>query len=213
MRKILLGVTVLLFGLSLSAISADIDVGLSLKDGSLSHFHLAVGNYYHVPEKEMKVVVQKKIPEEEMPVVFFIAHRAGVSPQKVIELRLGGKNWMQISLQYGINADAYYVPADRVSGPPYGKAYGHFKNKKKSHWNHISLSDTDIINFVNLRFLSEHYGYSADEIIKMRSSGKNFININDEVKKRSNEKKKKDVKVASEENDSPGKGKGKGKKK
>jgi len=214
MRKIVLGITLLLLGLSSSAIGG-VDIGLSIEDGSISQFHLAIGSFYHVPEKEMKVVVEKKIPDEEWPVVFFIARRAKVSPEKVIELRLGGKNWMQISLHYGINADAYYVPAERVSGPPYGKAYGHYKNKKRSNWNHITLSDTDIINFVNLRFLSEHYGYSADEIIKLRSSGKNFININDEVKKRSHEKKKKDVKVANEENDNPGqaKNKGKGKKK
>lgn len=215
MRKILLGVAVLFLGLSSSAMSG-VDIGLSVDDGSISHFHLAIGSYYHVPEKEIKVVVEKKIPDEEMPVVFFIAQKAGVSPQKVIELRLGGKNWMEISLQFGIGADVYYVPADRVSGPPYGKAYGHYKNKKKSNWNRITLSDTDIINFVNLRFMSEHYGYSADEIIKMRSSGKSFININDDVKKLSEEKKKqKDVKVASEDNDNPGqaKNKGKGKKK
>lgn len=212
MRKFLLGAVALVFGLSSPAIGG-VDIGLSVEDGTISHFHLAIGSYYHVPEKEMKIVIEKKIPDEEMPVVFFIAHRADISPRKVIELRLGGKNWMQISLQYGINADAYYVPADRVSGPPYGKAYGHYKNKKKSNWNHISLSDTDIINFVNLRFLSEHYGYSADEIIELRTSGKSFVIINDEVKKRSDNKKKKDVKVASEEDDNPGKSKNKGKKK
>lgn len=57
------------------------------------------------------------------------------------------------------------------------------KREKKSEWKKIKLADADIINLVNLRFISNHYGYSADKVIKMRSEGRNFVVINDNIKK------------------------------
>jgi hypothetical protein len=162
---------------------ADVDIGVSIDKDGLKGFYLAIGEHYKVPEKEIIVVRQKNIPDEELPVVFFLASRAGVAPSVIIKLRLGGKSWMAITAHFGLNAGIFYVPAAKVSGPPYGKAYGHFKNKKKAKWGAIRLSDAEVVNFVNLKFISEHYGRPADDIIKMRQKGANFVSINAEVKK------------------------------
>ena len=43
------------------------------------------------------------------------------------------------------------------------------------------LSDEDIINLVNLKLMSEHYGVPPEKIIKMRSGGKEFVSINNEI--------------------------------
>jgi len=45
------------------------------------------------------------------------------------------------------------------------------------------LNDAEIIDLVNLRFISEHYGYPAEEVVRLRSGGDNFIVINNKVKK------------------------------
>jgi hypothetical protein len=191
---------------------ADVDVGLSIGDDGLKGFYLAIGDYYHVPEKQIIIVRRQKVPEEEMPVVFFIARRADVSPEVIINMRLGGKSWWEISLHYGLRADAYYVPLKNDPGPPYGKAYGHYKHRNKKEWNKISLSDADIINFVNLRFISEHYGYSPDEVAKMRGAGKNFITISSEVKQKKSKSKAENYAADEDQGKSPG-NKAKGKKK
>jgi hypothetical protein len=191
---------------------ADVDVGLSIGDDGLKGFYLAIGDYYHVPEKQIIIVRRQKIPEEEMPVVFFIARRADVSPEVIIRMRVGGQSWWEISTHYGLRADAFYVPIKHDPGPPYGKAYGHYKNHKKNNWNRIVLNDADIVNFVNLRFISEHWGYSPDEVVRMREKGKNFVTINSAVKEKKS--KAKASKFAADE-DQPTKSnkKAKGKKK
>lgn len=189
---------------------ADVDVGLSIGDDGIKSFYLAIGEHYKVPEKEIVIVREKKIPDEDLPVVFFLAQRADVSPDVIIKLRLGGKSWMEISAHFGLTAEIFYVPLKRSPGPPFGKAYGHFKKKKRNKWRTIYLSDADIVNFVNLRFISEHYGYSPDEVIKMREKGKSFIAINAEVKKNKGQAKKQSKQHASKEKT---KNKGKGKKK
>ena len=45
------------------------------------------------------------------------------------------------------------------------------------------LGDNDIVNLVNLKFLSKHYRHSPEEIIKMKSNGTSFAKINHNVKK------------------------------
>ena len=54
------------------------------------------------------------------------------------------------------------------------------------------LSDDDVINLVTLKFTADHYGYKPEEIIKMRSTGKGFVVINDEIKKGKKEHKVKE---------------------
>mgnify|MGYP006297851517 CR=1 FL=1 len=185
--------------------SADVDIGLSIGDDGLKSFYLAIGDHYRASEKEISIVRRSKIPEEEIPVVFFLARKADVSPEVILKMRLLGKSWWEITTHFGLNASIYYVPVKGNPLPPYGKAYGHYKNKKKSQWGKIVLSDVDIINFVNLRFISEHWGYEPEEVIKMRANGRNFVNINSEVKAKKN--KSRAEKYADDEK--PGKGKSK----
>ena len=215
MRKILIPLMLLLFtGCFIASTGrADVSFGLSVGDDGIKSFYLAVGEHYQVPEKEIVVVKKQNIPNEEMPVVFYLARRAGTTPEAIIKLRLGGQSWMEITAHFGLTAEIYYVPVKEASGPPYGKAYGHFKHRNRNQWQEIKLTDDDVVNFVNLKFISEHYGCSPDEVVKMRENGKNFIDINTEVKKNKNQAKK-DTKVATkEDNPSKNKGQSKGKNK
>jgi hypothetical protein len=160
----------------------DVKAGISISEEGLKSFYFSVSEYYGVPENEVFIVRERKIHDEELPVVFFISGRAGVDPKEIIDLRIGGSSWYNISVKYGIYPDVYYIPLTVDPGPPYGKAYGYYKNKPESKWKKIKLSDEDIINLINLRFISEHYNYAPEKVIKMRTDGKHFAVINDNVK-------------------------------
>jgi hypothetical protein len=161
---------------------SNVNAGVSIGPEGLKSFYLSVSEHFKVAEKEVTFVHERKIKDEELPVVFFIAARAKVDPKVIVDLRIGGSSWYSISVKYGIYPDVYYVPLTFDPGPPYGKAYGYYKNKPKQSWEKIKLSDDDIINLVNLKFIVEHYNYTPDKVIKMRSEGKNFVLINENVK-------------------------------
>lgn len=192
-----------------------VDVGVSIGDKGLKSFYLSIEEYYKVPEREVIVIKERRIPDEEIPVVFYIAKRARVTPETIIDLRLGGMTWIDITFRYGLSPEIFYVPVKEVEvveiGPPYGKAYGYYKNKPKKEWKSIVFTDDDVINLVNLRFISEHYGYPPEAVIKMRSKGKSFVTLNDEVRLEKKERKGKHSE--SERGKGGGKGKGKGKSK
>jgi len=162
---------------------ADVDVGISADKDGIKEFHLAIGDFYRVPEKEVYSVRKKGLKDDEIPVIFHLAKRANVSPSVIVDLRLGGSSWMDISLRYGLTAEIYYVDVKTVNGPPYGRALGHYKKTNRKNWGSIKLTDGDIVNLVNLKFLSRHYRHSPEEIIKMKSGGSSFAKIHQKVKK------------------------------
>jgi len=134
-----------------------------------------------VPEREVVVIRERRIREEELPVVLFIAQHARVMPATIVDMRMRGLSWWDISVRYGLGADVYYVPVAVVhSGPPYGRAYGHYKKPKKQ-WNTIVLTDGDIVNLVELRFMSEHYHVAPERIVELRERDVDFVTIHGDV--------------------------------
>ncbi|RJQ51339.1 MAG: hypothetical protein C4526_10155 [Nitrospiraceae bacterium] len=160
-----------------------VDIGATITDEGLRGFYLSVGDYYRVPEREVVIIRDRGVPYYESPVVFYIASLAHVAPGVVIDLRLSGRSWMDITLHFGLSPEIYYVPVKIVPGPPYGRAYGYFKKRPRKEWRKIVLSDDDVINLVNLRFTSEYYGYQPEDVIHMRSGGKDFVGIHDNIRK------------------------------
>jgi hypothetical protein len=124
---IFLTLIVLSLGSLIPQAKASVDIGVYIGDEGLRGFYLSVGDYYRVPEREVVIIRERGMSYEEMPVVFFIAGRAHVAPGVIVDLRLRGMSWMDITFRYGLSPEIYYVPLRVTPGPPYGKAYGYYK--------------------------------------------------------------------------------------
>lgn len=168
---------------SLTTVAASIGAGEARAQTRFSvsahvgDFHVAVANYYRVPEREVIVIRERRIPDDEIPVALFIARHAGVPWGRVVDMRLRGDSWWDISVRLGVSPEVYYVPVAVVSGPPYGRALGHYKKKHKKEWRTIVLTDADVVNLVELRFLSEHYRVPPERVIELRSRDRDFVAI------------------------------------
>ena len=195
MRRILLiSFSCFLFLLTATfSLAAETQWGVGLSGGSegITGFNISVGNYYRVPEREVLIVRDRGVHQEELPVVFFLSQRARVAPGAIVDLRLGGMSWMDITIKFGLSPDIYYVPVKSVKGgPPYGNAYGYYKKHPKKEWKKMKFQDEDIVNQVNLKFISEHHKYTPEQVMKYRSEGRNFVDIDRDVRERKQSKKK-----------------------
>jgi hypothetical protein len=160
------------------------NTGVSPGEEALNGFLLAVGGYYRIPQTEVVVIRERGIPPYEIPVVLIIAKRAHVAPETVTDFRLRDNTWFYTTLRFGLGPEIFYVPMGVVvKDPLYSRVYGYYTHKPKKEWKTILLSDDDIINLVNLKLMSEHYRYPPEKVIKMRSRGKEFVSINEEIKK------------------------------
>jgi hypothetical protein len=160
------------------------NVGVSGGDHGIDGFHLSIGEYYDVPEREVVVVHDRGIDDDELPVVFFLARRAHVPPEAIVDLRIRGMSWMDITFHFGLEPDIYYVPVTVYEERhyPHGNAWGYYgKYHKKGDWRRIRLSDNDVVNQVNLGFMRNHYRYNPDRVMRYRSEGKRFAAIDREI--------------------------------
>lgn len=158
-------------GVSLSA--SNFNIGVSGSDQGIDGFALSIGDYYHAPRQEI-MFIERSIPRDEMSVVYFLASQSHRDARYISNLRLQGNSWWNISLRLGLNPRTLYmVESRRDFGPPYGKAYGYSKNK-----NH-QLRDSEIIDLVNVRFLSNYHHISPDEVIDRRRGGERYNRINE----------------------------------
>src|SRR5262245_47836925 len=178
---------------------------------NIGNFHVAVANYYQVPEREVIVIRERRIPDDEIPVALFIARHAGVPWGRVVDMRLRGASWWDISVRLGVKPEVYYVPVAVVSGPPYGRALGHYKNKHRKQWSTIVLTDADVVNLVELQFLSEHYRVAPERIIELRGKERDFVVIHAEVRGGHRHDDDDDDDDQGQNGHARGKGKGKGK--
>ena len=134
--------------------------------------YAALADYFRLPEREILAVHDRRIPDDEIPVVFLLARQGRATPAEIVRLRKGGSGWLDIARGFGLRPEVFYVPARGVSvtGPPYSRAYGYWKDRRR----YTTLSDSDVINLVNLKFLSEYHRAPVAEIIRRRSRGEGF---------------------------------------
>ena len=156
--------------------AANFDIGISGSERGINGFSLSIGDYYRVPAHEI-IMTERSIPYEETSVVYFLAKHSHKTPQYITKLRLRGMSWWDISLRLGLNPyTLYIVDSRRHSGPPYGKAYG-YQHERNHH-----LNDSEIVELVNVRFLSAYHGISVDDVIDRRSRGQQYMNIDDDYR-------------------------------
>ena len=162
MNKHIVRWTLAIAGFSAVSATAQVQAGVDFSGDGLRSFFLSVGNYYHVPEREVVVVHDRAIPPDEVPVVFYVAQRAQVAPAVVVDLRRRGMNWSDIAFHFRLDPDIYYFRG----GPPYGKAYGYWKKNPPR--------DVEVIDAVNVHFLSDYHQVAPNVVWTERSHGKSF---------------------------------------
>ena len=174
-----------IFFMILTAATSDagVNVNINIGEHGPDGYYHSLSDFYRVDYDDVYHMRNRGISDERIPVILQIASLADVPPRQVARRYGPGVSLMELTRIYGLTPEIYYIPVKvKVDGPPYGKAYGYYRNRARKEWKNIYLDDYDIINLSNLRFMSGYYDVEPDVIIKKRSSGKNFIVINDDFR-------------------------------
>ncbi len=148
-----------------------------------TEFYVAVGDYFDVPYENVWDMSESGIADEDLTVVYFIADRAKVDANEVARDRLVGGSWSSIASSYGLDASSFYMMvAGQINSKAYASVFEKYKSSPQSNWNKIDLTDSDIINLVNLRFVGSHHDYTVFDIMAMRDYGKSFVKINHQAR-------------------------------
>jgi len=137
-----------------------------------------VGSYFRIAPSEVAILSDWSLPADEIPVVLFIASRAGVSAEALVALRRAGRSWVELSERYSIGARALYLPLGEGASPGVlTAAYDAFRGTPMDQWPSIRLTDADIVALVNVRVLAEVLGVPAEEVFRHTSRVSSFVEL------------------------------------
>ena len=132
----------------------------------------AVAEFFAMPAAEVSILGDWRLPAQEIPVVLFLAHQAGVSPEALVALRRSGKGWSELAARYQLSAAQFYVPLP--NGAPAGvlqAVYDRYRTVPTPSWAEVTLADGEIVSLVNLRVLSQALHMAPERILAAVPSG------------------------------------------
>ncbi|GMR13342.1 MAG: hypothetical protein BMS9Abin29_1548 [Gemmatimonadota bacterium] len=136
----------------------------------------AVSEHFHVSLEEVRILGEWRLSPEEIPVVLFVAARAGVSPDAVATLRGDGQSWDAVIRRFGLRPVDLYVPfAEGVSQGILARAYEEFGNRPQSEWDGLRLRDQEIIALVNIQFLAAQMRVPPERVLEALGRTKTFV--------------------------------------
>lgn len=132
----------------------------------------AVAEFFGLPEAEVAILGAWSLPDEEIPVVLFVARRAGVSPEAVVALRRSGRGWAELARRYDLGAEHFHVPLrDAAAAGVLADAYARYRSLPAGRWGEVALGDAEVVGLVNLKVLVQTLRRSAEEILAGRGAG------------------------------------------
>lgn len=119
----------------------------------------AVAEHFNVEVQEVGIIGEWELAPDEVPVVLFLAQRAGVSPDALIGLRRGERPWHEVAGRFGIQPRDFHLPLPADAGlGPLADVYEEFNGRSPREWSEILLEDWEVVALVNLRILSQQTG-------------------------------------------------------
>ncbi len=136
----------------------------------------AVADYFGVDLREVTIIGDWDLDPDEVPVVLFMARRAGVSPDVLIGSRRGSRSWMEVGTRFGLDGRVFHLalPPDRDLGP-LTEAMEKFRSRPPVQWGRIRLEDPEIVAFVNVRVLSDQAGVPPLRVLETWTEAGSFM--------------------------------------
>jgi hypothetical protein len=136
----------------------------------------AVADHFEVPLEEVNLLGEWDLETDEIPVVLFLADRAGVSADALVALRRNGGAWREIAGRYGLGVGNFYV--EMPEGGRFGvlqRAYTEFRNRPRGQWSSVELTDVEITALVNIRVISEQVGVPPMRVLRSLEEAGSFV--------------------------------------
>lgn len=148
------------------------------RDAARADYYRAVASFFNLPATEIAILSDWEMPADEIPVVLFMARRAGVSPEALVALRDSGQGWAALASRYRVPASAFHVPVrDDAPTGRLERAYGLFRSTPVADWGAIELSDGDIVALVNVRVISQSLRLPAERVLAETSGSASFVEL------------------------------------
>jgi hypothetical protein len=147
------------------------DVSLGLDVGDDARVFLNLTNDYYAPPATVATRVVRRCPrpENDYPVILLLARASHRPADQVLDLWLTNRSWADIMFELRVPPSVLFVGLNRDPGPPYGKAWGRWKQHRGK--GPVPLSDRDVVELAKLQIASGYYHANPYSLITERQKG------------------------------------------
>jgi hypothetical protein len=143
-----------------------------------SLFCAAVGQHFHVGGEQVRDLVDAGLSPSQVVVVYYLAEHSLRQPAQILAERQAGHSWREIARASGLQPESFYYPVASARRPFVNvNALDHPVSRDRWSWEQLPLTDGDIENLVNLRFLAEVGGQRVPDVLRLRSEGYDYVSI------------------------------------
>jgi hypothetical protein len=148
------------------------------RPGDPSLFYSAVGQHFEVPPQQVRQLVDGGLPAGDAVVLYYLAQHSLREPEALLAERRAGRSWRDIAVASGLGPESFYYPISYSRGP-FVNVYALFHQlpRERWSWDRLQLSDSDIENLVNLRFLAELGDGGVPDVLRLRAQGHDYVSI------------------------------------
>lgn len=147
-------------------------IGAQERTAAEDAYFRAVAEFFAMPASEVSILSDWRLAAQEIPVVLFVAHQAGVSPEALVALRRSGKGWGELVARYHLTASQFYVPLPNgASAGVLQGVYDRYRAVPTPSWSEVTLDDGDIVSLVNLRVLSQTLHIGPSQVLEGAPGG------------------------------------------
>jgi hypothetical protein len=130
-------------------------------------------NYFSLEERDIEDWQSRCYPNpDDLAVALFLSSNSDQSPDDFFELRKQGLGWFEIANRCHVPVGVFFLSPARDPGPPYGKAYSHWRRYRRDHRHVMALSDDDIRHLVGASLIHEYYGVPLETAMKWRAGAR-----------------------------------------
>ncbi len=148
----------------------------------LEAYTKAVSEYFKADLAEVQEAASYLPRTDELPVLYYMSLKAGTDPVTVAKERYEGAKWLTLLQQNGLGSDLFHIQVRGfVPSGVYQPILDKYSEDNPASWKSAPLTDRDVLNLANLKFISDHYGYSMYRVMAMRDKGRSFPQIQSEV--------------------------------
>lgn len=146
-------------------------------------YYEAMAAYFATPADTIAMLMKMDIEKEDLPVVLHIAQASKTGPSVIAQSREQGETWMAIIKEHSLSpAIFYFLVMAKIESKTFAPIFAKFKALPQNHWNNLVLTDGEIRDLVNLKFIYSYHDFSVFDVMKLRDSGKSYPATNNRVK-------------------------------
>lgn len=172
MRRLALTFTAFVAGAL--CVHGQVDMDSSVADPVRRAYYDVICATFQVTRKEILILARQLIRDEQIPVVLTISREARAPAQPITDHRLRGQDFLAIAARYKLDAEIFRYPCSNIVGKPFTDAFDHMAAPDRN----ARLTDNDVVNLVNLRMLAGHHKAAPETIMRARTAGESFPDIN-----------------------------------